>query len=334
MRFPVVFLFSIAFLVGFIPKGIKLKPEKGFPIWLKDGSQRTDQTSGITFIGFKGTEKFFLICDDIGDIYHMKLKENKVKLEKVKLDEKVKKVLKHYDKWDFEEIVYDTKLNKVYLSVEGNGPNFMDEAGLFELIFKDNDIFQDEIKEIKKIEFPEWKILSEHFKPNIAFEGVAVSENRLFLGLEGTSVGELFLDSTFLYVVDKKSLKIIREIHTKNLKIHTICGLYAKDDFNLLGIDRNNKNLFLLKFDKDYSVLESTIHPLNLHVPGNANLQYVSAIESITMDSENYFYAIDDPWKKFYIPPTEILRQLKPVDAKNYRDFIPLLFKFNSNLIR
>ncbi len=334
MRFPIAFLFSIAFLIGFIPNGTQLLPEKGYPIWLKDGSHRTDQTSGITFLGYKGSEKYFLICDDIGDIYHLKLTHNKAKLEKVKLDEDVKKALKHYDKWDFEEIVYDRWADKVYLSIEGNGSNYLDEAGLFELTFKEKNLFENEIKKIRRIEFPEWKKLSEHFKPNIAFEGVSVSENRIFLGLEGTSIGELFLDSTFLYVVDKKSLNIIKEIPTKNLKIHTICGLYAVDDFNLFGIDRNNKNLFKLKFDEKYSVIESMTYPLNLHVPGNVNLQYVSALESIAMDNENYFYAIDDPWKKFYIPPTEILRKLKPSDAKNYKEFIPLLFKFKSNLIR
>lgn len=334
MRFPIIFLLVIAFLVGFNPAEKKMKPEKGFPVWLKDGSHRTDQTSGITFLGYKGSEKYFLICDDIGDVLHLKLKNEKVSIGKINLGENVKKALKHYDKLDFEEIVYDRKTNKVFLSIEGNGSNYLEEAGLFELMFKDNDVFKDEIKEIKRVEFPEWKKLSEHFKPNIAFEGVAVSENRIFLGLEGTTIGELFLDSTFLYIVDKNSLKLIREIPTKELKIHTICGLYAEDDHKLFGIDRNNRNLFVIRFDETYSVKELKIYPLDLHVPGKDNLQYVSALESITMDNDKYIYTIDDPWKKFYIPPTEVLKQLNPSDAKNYKEFIPLLFKFNSNHIR
>jgi hypothetical protein len=334
MRFPIVFLLCISFAVGFFPTENKIKPEKGFPIWLKDGSLRTDQTSGIAFIGSKASEKYFLLCDDIGDIFHLRLNNNKIKLEKIKLGEMVKKALRNYDKWDFEEIVYDPSTKKVFLSIEGNGSNYLDEAELFNLVFKDNDVFEDEIKEIVRVEFPEWKKLSEHFKPNIAFEGVAVSENKIFLGLEGTTLGELFLDSTFLYVVDKNSLNIVRQISTKKLKIHTISGLYAESDFKLFGIDRNNRNLFVINFDEKYEIIESKILPLDLHVPSDENLHYVSALESITMDNEKYIYAVDDPWKKFYIPPTEVLRRIKPSDAQNFKEFIPLLFKFNSNKVR
>lgn len=324
------FSILLVLLVLFIPTN-KLSLIDGFPIWLKDDGKRTDQTSGITFLGEKNNQNYFLICDDIGKIYHMRLKHNSIKLNTVGLSDKVEDFLKKFEKKDFEEIIYDKFRNEVYLSFEGNGPDFLNEAGIYKLKFKNNDFFEDEIIDIEKIDFPQWNILSKYLSQNIGFEGVGVSENRIFLGLEGFQFGDLFLDSTVIYIIDKNSKSLIKELSTKKLNIHTICGLYAIDDFHLVGIDRNQQTFFEIRFDKNYNIERIYTEKLNLPTPGKRDLKYVAAIESITIDQNNFVYVIDDPWKKFYVPPKNVLQQLKIEDQKNFKEFIPLLFKYKLN---
>lgn len=308
-----------------------LRLETGFPVWLKDKDTRTDQTSGITFISASNSSKTFLVCDDIGDIYRLKLSGTIVNLEKIKFSKDAENFLRSFIKPDFEEIVFDRDFNEVLVSIEGNGLNFRNEAGIYKLVFENNDITKSEITSIEKINFKDWKIISKYIEPNIGFEGFAVSKNRYFLGLEGFQFGNFFLDSTILYVVDKISRKVIREISTSDLKIHTITGLYAINDFHILGIDRNNQNIFEILFNQDYSIKECKLHKMDLPVPKLKNHKYTASIESISLDNENYVYVVDDPWRKFYVPSNEILRKLPQEDRRNYKDFIPLLFKFKIN---
>lgn len=324
--------FSILLVLLFLTIPInRLTLLDDFPIWLKDNSKRTDQSSGITFIGEKNNQNYFLICDDIGKIHHIRLKHNSIKINTVGLSDKVEDFLRMFEKKDFEEIVYDKWKNEVYLSIEGNGSDFLNEAGIYKLRFKNNDVFEDEIVDIEKISFSQWNVLSKYLSQNIGFEGIGISENRIFLGLEGFQYGDLFLDSTLIYIIDKNSKHLIKEISTKKLNIHTICGLYAINDYHLLGIDRNKQNFFEIKFDKNYNIESIYIEKLNLPVPGKRDLKYVAAIESITLDQNNFVYVIDDPWKKFYVPPINILQQLKKEDQKNFKEFIPLLFKYKLN---
>lgn len=309
----------------------KLSLIDGFPIWLKDGDQNSDQTSGISFIGERNNSNYFLICDDVGKIHQIRLKNNFVKIKTIKFRDNVEEFLKKFEKKDFEEIVYDKWKNEVYLSIEGNGPDFLSEAGIYKVRFKNTDVFEDEIVDIEKISFPQWNVLSKYLSQNIGFEGVGISENRIFLGLEGFQYGDLFLDSTMIYIIDKNSKHLIKEISTKKLNIHTICGLYAINDYHLLGIDRNQQNFFEIKFDKNYNIESIYIEKLNLPVPGKRDLKYVAAIESISLDQDNYVYVIDDPWKKFYVPPISVLNQLCKDDQKNFKEYIPLLFKYKLN---
>lgn len=302
-----------------------------FPIWLKDGHVRADQTSGITFIGSKNGYKFFLICDDIGKIHRMGIKNNQLKIETLKFDKSVEKTLMNFVKKDFEEIVYDKFTGDVYLSIEGNGLNYRDETGIYKLKFKNNDIFSDIIVDVEKIKFGSWEHILNFTAPNIAFEGAAVSNTKIFLGLEGFQFGDLFLDSTLIFIFDKNSKKLIKQISTKDLKIHTITGLYAYDDYSIFGIDRNRQNFFEIKFDRNYNVESVKIIKLELPVPGRRDLKYTAAIEGVTLDDENYVYIVDDPWKKFYIPPSEILSKLTETDKENFKSFIPLLFKYKLN---
>lgn len=300
----------------------------GFPIWLKDSDIHTDQTSGITFIGERNGKKYFLVCDDVGKIHRISLNGLKVDIHTIKFSNSVEKFLKNFLKWDFEEITFDKNNRDVYISIEGNGPNFKQEVGIYKIKFKDNDVFRNEIEEIEKINFSDWNSITDYTANNIGFEGIGVSKTKIFLGLEGFQLGDLFLDSTLIFVFDKNSKKLIKQISTKKLNIHTITGLYAVDDFTLIGVDRNQQNFFEIKFDKNYDVLSSKLIKLNLPVPGNKNLKYVASIESITIDDENNIYVIDDPWKRFYVPPANILEQLKETDREGFKKFIPLLFKY------
>lgn len=310
---------------------ISLTLDENYPIWLKDNGKHTDQTSGITFIGLKNNAKYFLICDDIGKIHRIKLKNNKLDIETIEFDKQVEKYLDKFEKKDFEEIVYDKYSNKVYLSIEGNGINYRNEVGIYEIQFKNNDVFNNQIIGISKIEFPEWKEISKFTDQNLGFEGVSVSKTKIFLGLEGFQFGQIFLDSTMLYVIDKQSKKLIKEISTKKLGIHTICGLNAVDDYHIYGIDRNQQNFFEIKFDEMYNPKSVELIKLELPVPNKMKLKYVASIESISLDDENNVYVIDDPWKKFYIPQEEVFNQLTKEDQENFKKFIPLLFKYKLN---
>ena len=323
--------FIITFLITLFLTTNKLELIDGFPIWLKDGEIHTDQTSGITFIGEKNNKKYFLVCDDIGKIHRISLKNNHLKIETIKFNKSVENFLNRFIKKDFEEIVYDSKSNRIYLSIEGNGLNFKSEVGIYEIKFKNDDVYSDEIVHIEKVNFNDWEKISKYTSNNIGFEGLAVSESKIFLGLEGFQFGDLFVDSTLIYVVDKDSKKLIKMLSTKKIGIHTITGLYALDDYTIYGIDRNRQNFFEIKFKNNYDIEYFHVIKLNLPVPNNRNLKYVAAIESLTLDNENNVYVVDDPWKKYYIPPVEVLRLLKEDDRENFKNFIPLLFKYKLN---
>ncbi|MGB9665167.1 MAG: hypothetical protein ACPL25_09670, partial [Ignavibacteria bacterium] len=201
----------------------------------------------------------------------------------------------------------------------------------YEIHFKNDNVFSNKIIGISKVNFPDWEEISKFTDQNVGFEGLAVSKTKIFLGLEGFLFGQIFLDSTMVYIIDKNSKRLIKEISTKNLGIHTICGLYAVDDYRIYGIDRNQQNFFEIKFDEKYNPISVEIVKLELPVPKRRDLKYVAAIESISLDDENNVYVIDDPWKKFYVPDNEILNQLNKEDQENFKNFIPLLFKYKLN---
>lgn len=323
--------FFIAFIINLFFSVSNLELVDGFPIWLKDGEKFTDQTSGITFIGTKDGKKHFLVCDDIGRIHRITFNGSNIKITTILFNNLVEEFLKKFEKRDFEEIVYDKKSNQVYLSIEGNGSDYMKEVGIYKLSFKNNNVFSDEIIGISKVDFSDWNEISKYTSINIGFEGVGVSDTKIFLGLEGFPFGDFFLDSTMIYVIDKETKKLVRTISTKDLKIHSICGLYAVNDYTIYGIDRNQQNFFEIKFDKNYNVERCMTINLTLPIPGKKDLRYVAAIESIALDDENFIYVIDDPWKKYFIPPAKILKQLSEADQENFKNFIPILFKYKLN---
>lgn len=329
----VLFLINFVYSQNIISR-IKeeIKPIEGFPIWLKIGEVRTDQTSGIAFIKEINGEEQFLLIDDVGKVHELRIKNNVIKyLKEIQISESVKNYLSKFPKWDFEEICYDKFDDKYYLSIEGNGPNYTDFVGIYELKFNFSKNYFNQLKEIKKIEFPDNKELLAFTRNNIGFEGVGVSKSKLFLGLEGFEVNGFFLDSTLIYVFDKKTKKLQKTISTKNLEIYTICGLYAESDEVLYGVDRNRGNIFKLKFNKNLDVIESDIYPMNLSIPNSGELKYTASIESVTLNNKKDILVIDDPWMKNFIPKEEILKKLKKNEIENFNKFIPIMFKFRIN---
>lgn len=331
--FPIhgLFFCLAILLYAFSPDNPKLYLANSYPKWLKDKNNNySDQTSGICFIGSDKGIRYFLLADDIGHLHMLGIDDNEVfTLKRIELSEKVSNTLKDFAKWDFEEISYDKYDKKVYLSIEGNGENYLNEVGIYELIFKNNDIFSCLIEDIKKIDIKPKNVLLEYVMQNIGFEGIAVDKDYMYLGLEGFEVGKLFADSTFIYILDKKTYELKKKISTKKYKIGTICGLTTLNDRELLGVDRNKQKIFKIILDKKMNIIYFNEYDITIQIPGHNHLQYVAAIESIALDDKSNIYCADDPWRYFYIPPSIIFDKLDKQTQENFNNYIPIIYKFN-----
>ena len=234
-----------------------------------------------------------------------------------------------FPKLDFEEICYDKFSGNVYLTIEGNGEDYLSFHGIYKLNFKDNDIFQDLIISIEKLEFNPSEIFYENLKNNIGYEGFTADENYFYLGLENIQTSEgNFSDHTVIRVADKKTLEIVKEISTENLGISTICGLYSDRNYSLWGIDRNNKRIFKLKLDQYFNVQEINSFEVKTVIPRYNNLEYSGSLESITIAADKFLFLVDDAWQAHFIPPDEILNQIDESTKDNFKKFIPVIYKF------
>jgi hypothetical protein len=311
---------------------LAIKKDSAYPRWLKSGKYYSEQTSGICFLGQdKNGSKNFLLADDIGKIHHLKIVNDTVfSLSPVFLKDSVKAFLNPFPKWDFEEIVYDKYTNSIYLSIEGNNPNPQKYVGIYKLSFSNNNMNSDTVSVIEKLNIKPEKLFLKYTANNIGYEGLAVDENYFYLGLEGFSDNGIFADSTFLFVVNKRDLKIAGQINTKLLGIHTICGLYSDMDNSIYGVDRNNKKLFHLLFytKGNFRIKEYEVTDIPTNIPGYEQYNYIAALESVTMDQDKNIYFIDDPWKTFYIPQQSTLEKLDSNTVNNFKKYIPIIYKF------
>jgi len=309
--------------------GIQL--DKNYPKWLKNNSYHTNQTSGITFLREKedGTIEF-LLADDIGKIHRLFIKgDTTITFSPIIFNKDVKDYLNDFPKLDFEEILYDKFANKVYITIEGNGDNHLLYHGIFKLEFKDNDISQDSIVGIEKLNLMPKESFIRELKPNIGYEGLAVDEKYFYLGLESVMSPEgKFSGYTIISIVDKKTFTIIKDINTRDLEITTVCGLYSDENYSLWGIDRNERKIFKLKLDEYFNVVEKSIYDINTVIPNYNQFEYTGSLESITISKDGYFFLVDDPWHTFFVPPNEILNQLDEVTKNNFKEYIPIIYKF------
>ena len=304
-----------------------------YPRWLIGNGYHTEQTSGITYIGSnKENEKFFLLADDIGKIHRLKIIDDTTfTFTSISFSEDVQRFFNDFPKLDFEEIAYDKYTGDIYLSIEGNENNYKDFVGIYKISFINDDPFENVIVKIEKLNIQPESEFYKNTQWNIGYEGLAVDSNYLYLGLEGFVNDKQFADSTIILVVDKNNLKITRKISTKELGIHTIGGLYADKNFNLWGVDRNNRKLFMLELSEDLEIIDTTSWKLEPTIPGYPEINYIGSIESITIDNDGNIYLVDDPWRKFFIPPDDIIVKLDSQTISNFTNYIPVIFRYKLN---
>lgn len=316
----------------FAQDSVKISVSPGYPRWLKTVNSVTDQTSGISFFSGDEKGKHFLLADDTGFLHHLIINSDSIlNIKKIHLSGNVAAYLSGFPKKDFEEIMYDRFTGKVYLSIEGNNPSVKSVAGIYEIGFKNNNIMSDTVISIEKYNVRPGEIFYKYVENNIGFEGLAADENYFYAALEGFQSGLLFADSTLIYVIDRKYHSVEKVISTKNTGIHTICGLYSDENFSLYGVDRNNRNFFHIKLNESLGIESVDITKIPASVPKYGSLSYVVSLESITRDDENNLYFIDDPWRTFYVPGEKILKQLDDETVRNFKNFVPVIYKFKFN---
>ena len=139
-------------------------------------------------------------------------------------------------------------------------------------------------------------------------------------------------EGTIIFIADKKNNQIIKTIKTEGLGIRSVCGLCSIGPGKIIGIDRNSKNLFYIEFDDSLNVVYNSIKQVPVSIPGFNNLGYIASLESVAIDDSKNVYLIDDPWKRFYVPDAETLKKLDGNTISNFKEFIPIIYKFNFNL--
>ena len=326
-----IFIISLLGCSANISTQDSVKLDEHYPRWLKSGNYKTAQTSGIAFIeeNENGSDEFFLI-DDIGKLHRLKISNDTIfTFTEIKFSEEVADYLNTFPKIDFEEISYDKVTGDVYVTIEGNGPDFLKYNGIYNLEFKDNNIFCNLVTGIKKIELIPKAVFAKHVRENIGYEGLAVSKKYLYLGLEGIlNKDNSFSGNALILVVDKSNLQILKEIYTEELNIASICGLYAESDSILWGIDRNNMTIFILKFNNSLKITSYRLLSLRTVVPSYNEYEYTGSLESIAMNERKNIFLVDDPWHSHFVPDSTILQKLDEVTIKNYQDFVPVIHKF------
>jgi len=324
-----LYLFSFSLFVVAQNETITLLQDENFPLWLKANQSRTDQTSGITFIKSECDKKYFLLADDIGAIHLLTLKSDSIfNIEKILLADSIDHYFSNFPKMDFEEIAYDKHSGDVFLSVEGNGENFNKYVGIYKLIFNENNVLSRQIISIEKITYNPNSLFYKHTAQNIGYEGFALDENYFYLGLEGFNNNSHFADSAIIFIANKSDFNIIKEISTKSLGVHTICGLFSDEDYSLWGIDRNNRTIFRILFDEEFNIKSFAKFDGETFIPGYRDLNYSPSYESITMDDDDNIYIVDDPWKEVFIPKQGILDSLNTETINNFKKYIPIIFKY------
>ena len=321
----------VIFPVGQDSTGLQIHPAKNYPRWLMNDVYHTNQTSGMTFLTENDDGKLeFLLADDIGKIHRLFIQDDTLfSFSEIKFSHEVIEYLADFPKLDFEDICYDRFTGEVYLTIEGNGEDHLLYHGIYKLKFKDNNIFQDSVLKLERLDFTPQEVFYCNLLPNIGYEGFTADENYFYLGLENEQTLEgSFSGQTVIRISDKHSLAIVKEISTENIGLSTVCGLYSDENFSLWGIDRNHKKVFKLLFDEYFNIVDLIYFDIETVVPKYNHFEYVGSLESITIVSEKFLFLVDDPWHKFFIPPNEILNQLDESTVNNFKDFIPVIHKF------
>jgi hypothetical protein len=307
---------------------VRLDLDPGYPRWLQTENNRTDQTSGIAFIKSESCKKYFLLADDIGKIHMLIIKNGAFEIQTLIFSDSAQKFADSLPKADFEEIVYDPTDSSVYLSIEGNRVNFNKYVGIYKIHFICNELPYNEIDYFEKINFTPSELFHKYTDNNIGYEGFAVDNNYFYLGLEGFLKNYQFADSTLIFIAKKTDKTIIKQISTKSLGVHTVCGLFSDKDYSLWGIDRNQRKIFHLLFNSNMDVIDFNLYDCSTEIPGYPDLNYKASLESITIDDDDNLYLVDDPWKQVYVPEQDILNKLDSKTINYFKEFVPVIFKY------
>ncbi len=132
---------------------LNITSAENYPRWLMNDNYHTNQTSGITFLNKSGDGTLqFLLADDIGKIHRFFIKNDTVfSFSEIKFSKQVIEYLSDFPKLDFEEIFFDKFSGNVYLTIEGNGDDYLSYHGIYRLNFKNNDVYQDSIVGLEKL---------------------------------------------------------------------------------------------------------------------------------------------------------------------------------------
>jgi len=331
----------IAFILFTILVNGKVEPIDGYPLWIMDSSgNHTNQTSGIYYLGTQSAKKVFLTCDDVGKINKLIIDESKtppaIEIIEISFSNQVKDMFSNFRKKDFEGIAFNKKRNKIYLSVEGYAYDKKDpliykkHEGVYELSCNKDALKFDSLLTINKLKLPE--TIFEHTQDNVGLEGIALTENYLFFGLENCrNKFQNFTDSTFLYIIDRKTYEV-KIISTKDLKISTVCGLFAANDFEVYGIDRNARGMFRILFNPDFTVDDIETKEIDLQIPNHKDINQILGVapESITFDEQDNIYITVDPWRDFYKPDSQDRKFLTEEEINYFKETIPIIYKFKN----
>ena len=102
------FIILICFGCNFVSSSGKINYTRAehYPRWLRNSEYRTDQTSGIAFIGRDENKiSTFLLADDLGKIHHLKIENDTIfSFSPVYFTPEIDTLFSDYPKIDFEEI--------------------------------------------------------------------------------------------------------------------------------------------------------------------------------------------------------------------------------------
>lgn len=341
---PLFFIIVYIIFTSLYNRSIELV--RGFPIWMKSPSGLySRQTSGLFFIGREGSKKIFLSANDNGRIDKIYIDDS---FTPPQIDVKIlhfnvastAKFFQDFPKLDFEDIVYDRITDKILVSIEGNSGltdnpaqklvDFKDNEGVYEFSFNNTILTCDTLKNVRKITMP--PEIYKYTNDNLGFEGMAITDNFLFMGLENItdSVGQ-FTDSTYLYILDRKT-NDVKTISSKKLGIRSITALCAQDDYTLYGVDRESKAIFCVKFNPDFSVKDVRSKPFDLPMPMHPDIYMdkISGVEAIALDDEGYIYTNIDPWSDLYKPYFTPKNFLTQEEKDNITKLVPVLYKYKN----
>ncbi len=317
-------------------------PLPGWPRWIETADGRaTQQTSGLAFVGRRDDgSAVFLAVDDEGALWRLAVAEPgaAIRLDPIPFTGAAAEALARFPKKDLEGIAYCPATMRVLVSIEGNAPrgeagddrdrgaepdDFRKSLGVFVAVLDPPDpLDASRVVGLERLPLAHWAAASRPATPNRGFEGIAVREDTLLLGLEGVLVGEEgFADSTMIDVFDLGA-RTLRAFSTRSLGIVSVTGLEVGRGGRWYGVDRNQATLFAFRIGAG-GIEDFESVPLAL--PGVRGVPYnLPCAESIALDDSGAIWIAIDPW--IYEPTTRA--GLSAHDVMNYETKVPMLYKF------